>query len=446
MIRKTPLESWIARRIGLPQGEPLSYDHLAAYQLERVRQVLVYVLEHSGFYQRHLAGFRPDKLFSLGDLRQMPFTTADDIAAAGLQLLCVSQDEIARVVTLPTSGTTGQPKRLYFTSDDIELSLDFFHYGMSSLVQPGQRVLILLPGRRPDSAGDLLARALKRMQVSGFVYGPVDDPGKVVDEVLRMNIDCLVGIPGQILSLVRDCRGAGIKHGMIKSVLLTTDYVPQVLSRAVEEAWDCRVFAHYGMTEMGLGGGVECGAFAGYHMREADLHFEIIDPQTGFALPNGEWGEVVFTTLTREGMPLIRYRTGDISRFLPDSCPCGTMLKLMDRRCYRRLGMRPLGRDSRISINDLDEALFDVPQIVDYRAALTDKRPKDVLRLDLFVTPWSAQELRSTVGSALLQVAAIHDAIKSGLLDVEISCTEENRSHSTGGGKRTLVDLRKREG
>ena len=84
------------------------------------------------------------------------------------------------------------------------------------------------------------------------------------------------------------------------------------------------------MTEMGLGGGVQCSARQGYHLREADLYFEIVDPHSGEPLPEGELGEVVFTTLTREGMPLIRYRTGDLSRFLPGQCPCGTLLRSME--------------------------------------------------------------------------------------------------------------------
>jgi phenylacetate-CoA ligase len=72
---------------------------------------------------------------------------------------------------------------------------------------------------------------------------------------------------------------------------------------------------------------VECAARQGYHWREADLYFEIVDPVTGQPLPDGEAGEIVFTTLTRQGMPLIRYRTGDISRFLPGPCACGAVLR-----------------------------------------------------------------------------------------------------------------------
>jgi phenylacetate-coenzyme A ligase PaaK-like adenylate-forming protein len=91
------------------------------------------------------------------------------------------------------------------------------------------------------------------------------------------------------------------------------------------------------MTEMGLGGAMACEERVGYHPREADLIFEIIDPQTGGPLPEGEVGEVVFTTLTRAAMPLIRYRTGDLSRWIPGNCPCGSVLKRLDRIADRKL-------------------------------------------------------------------------------------------------------------
>ena len=105
-------------------------------------------------------------LATLADLAELPFTTAADIRSDPLALLCVSQGRIARAVTLQTSGTTGPTKRIFFSPEDLALTLDFFHHGMATLVSPGQRVLILLPGKLPDSVGDLLRRALGRMHMS----------------------------------------------------------------------------------------------------------------------------------------------------------------------------------------------------------------------------------------------------------------------------------------
>jgi phenylacetate-coenzyme A ligase PaaK-like adenylate-forming protein len=123
---------------------------------------------------------------------------------------------------------------------------------------------------------------------------------------------------------------------------------------------------------MGYGGGVFCPAKTGYHLREADLYFEIIDPQTGHVLPDGQWGEVVFTTLTREAMPLIRYRTGDFGRFIPDQCPCGTTLKTLSRISGRRKNLVQLDGQTFLNLSDLEDLIFSQNQILDFSVSLEE--------------------------------------------------------------------------
>jgi phenylacetate-coenzyme A ligase PaaK-like adenylate-forming protein len=132
------------------------------------------------------------------------------------------------------------------------------------------------------------------------------------------------------------------------------------------------------MTEMGLGGGVFCTAQYGYHLREADLYFEIIDPIAGCVLPDGEEGEVVFTTLTRQAMPLIRYRTGDISRFLVEKCPCGTNLKTLEK-IKRRVDQRIAISSEVFSIGDFDEVLFRQDGILNYKMEISRAGNKEQL-------------------------------------------------------------------
>ena len=130
--------------------------------------------------------------------------------------------------------------------------------------------------------------------------------------------------------------GRRIGRGRIKSVLLSGDHVTPAMRAAIEQAWDCRVFEHYGSTEVGLGGAVQCRAHAGLHVREADLLFEVIDPATGQTLPDGAEGELVVTTLTRRGMPLIRFRTGDLVRMAAEPCACGSVLRCVERVIGRK--------------------------------------------------------------------------------------------------------------
>ena len=308
----------------------MTRSRLEAYQLQKIRETFLYVRENSPFYRDMLSDAETDSVQRIEDMARLPFTTSDDLKRHPLRFLCVSQSSIERCVTLQSSGTTGPAKRLFFTREDLEHTLDFFHHGMSTLVHPGDRVMILLPGGgRPDSVSDLLSRAMARMAVQSLAPGP--DPETTTDTIVQQNITCLVGAPVPVLALARSGRQEKFLKNRIKSVLLTADHIPAAIVDAIESAWNCKVYCHYGMTEMGWGGGVECEARDGYHLREADLFIEIVDPETGRLLPDGERGEIVVTTLTRVGMPLIRYRTGDISRFHTSPCACGTVLKRLDR-------------------------------------------------------------------------------------------------------------------
>jgi phenylacetate-coenzyme A ligase PaaK-like adenylate-forming protein len=145
--------------------------------------------------------------------------------------------------------------------------------------------------------------------------------------------------------------------------------VPQAIKRAIGQTRGCEVYNHYAMTEMGLGGGVDGEARRGYHLREADRYFEISDPVTDAALPDGQFGEVVFTTLTRRGMPLIRYRTGDVSRFIPEPCPCATRLKTLERITQRLNGRVPIG-SRYLTMADLAEARFAIDDVLNFTATL----------------------------------------------------------------------------
>jgi phenylacetate-coenzyme A ligase PaaK-like adenylate-forming protein len=174
------------------------------------------------------------------------------------------------------------------------------------------------------------------------------------------------------------------------------------------------------MTEMGLGGGVECQARRGCHLREADLYFEIVNPTTGEPVADGETGEVVFTTLTRRGMPLIRYRTGDLSRFIPGDCPCGTTLKTLERVRSRVSGCIAVGQGQYVTIADLDEALFSIAGLLDFSATVTHAG-KDCLSLEVRIDEGMEGDIASAVSSALDSIPALRLARTAGAVDVRIA-------------------------
>jgi phenylacetate-CoA ligase len=450
-MKITPLEPWILQKIGNNKPQLLRTE-LEAYQLSKLRQVLQMAREKSTFYKKHLAR-APGTINQLEDLAQFPFTTADDLRREGLQFLAISQSEIQRVVTLDTSGTTGSPKRLYYTRQDQELTIDFFQHGMSTFTGQGDRVMILLPHERPGSVGDLLASGLHRIGAFPIRYGPVRDP-KDANAVLKAeNATILVGVPTHVLAMARFWETDGqVRPSGPHSILLSTDHVPQAIVSALETTWDCRVYNHYGMTEMGLGGGVECQARRGYHLREADLYFEVIEPETGKPVAEGEHGELVFTTLTRHGMPLIRYRTGDMSRWIPGNCPCGTVLKTMDCVRHRLSEQVIIGRNSRTSkatepvytlgIADLDEVLFAIPQVLNFTATLTAFEGLDFLEVKVIVLKRAGYDLAGSLRQALDLIPGIHNLRETGNLRVDTSIQEYGEVQMGSMGKRAILDKR----
>lgn len=413
----TPLEPWTARKIGVEPSQ-FTRSALEAYQLTTLQETIRVLRDKSPFYRDHLARY-PTELTCLDDLAAFPFTTADDIRQAPLRFLCVSQGEVQRVVTLHSSGTTGAPKRLFFSQADQELTLDFFHIGMSTFTNPGDRVLILLPAARPGSVGDLLATALERMDAHGIRYGLVHDVTQTLDTLFNEQANALVGVPTQVLALARSAAARRFPVPPVETALLTMDHVPVSIVSYLERSWPCTVYNHYGMTEMGLGGGVECAARRGYHVREADLYIEIVDPRTGMPIPEGETGEIVFTTLTRQAMPLLRYRTGDMSRFLPDQCPCGTCLKTLAHVRSRIRDTVPIGIESCLLMADLDEILFSLDAVLDFTASLENEGSKTHLKLHVQLTEESHKQPLAIIRAALDAIPAV----RSGQLADQLALT-----------------------
>ncbi len=405
--------------------------------MAQLRETLAWVGERSPFYRNRLAGWAAEPLAGLADLARLPFTTEQDLREHHQAMLCLSQDQVARVVTLNTSGTTAPPKRLYFSDVDLELTLDFFQQGMATMVEPGDRVLILLPGRTPDSVGDLLARALARLEVEGMKHGPVQDAAATLERALAVKPACLVGIPVQVLALAEQ-PGAERLRGVVKSVLLTTDYVPQALARRVRAAWGCEVFEHYGMTETGLGGAVDCRAHQGCHLRVADLYYEVVDPLNSAPLPPGQRGELVLTTLTRQAMPLLRYRTGDWGRLLDAPCPCGGRAPRLDRVSGRLINRLDLGDAVHLPMWRLDEALFALPGLLDFRVGLWPSGQGPCLEIAVRAAPGAGPGLAQGATEAVAQIPELAKRLAAGKLTLGPVKLTAAPWTSDGTGKRTF--------
>lgn len=329
-----PLDRYLAQVCGARTVAELP-ERLHTVQLQALNQILRRVVAHSTFYAHLFSGYdlRMDKI---EDLSRLPFTTAADLRL-WQDFCCVSQSEIKRVISLHTSGTTGSPKRLAFTERDLARTRSFFRVGMSQLVKSGQRLAVLLPGaERPDGVADLLRQALSTdgVQVAGLPAALSRQKAEAMLPWLsEFRPHVLVAAPSRLEALLHLFPDTPPPE--IRGVLSSSEWLDPVLNQALRAAWNCDILDHYGLTESGFGCAVECPAHDGYHLRALDVLLEVIDPETGLSMPPGQPGEVVLTTLNREAMPLIRYRTGDAAVLLTFPCRCGSPLP--------RLGT-PLGR------------------------------------------------------------------------------------------------------
>lgn len=336
-----PLDAWLACQCGAASCRDLPH-RLAQMQAQLLRGTLWQAMR-GGFYSRHFQDCDLD-IAELDDLARLPFTTAEDLRNWG-DFLCVSQGDVQRMVTLRTSGTTGQPKRLAFTDADLARTRDFFAVGMSQLVRAGQRLAVLLLGaERPDGVADLLRQAIGSAGVEVLAPPPqARQCGEALARwVQQAAAHCIVAAPAQLASLLGWFPGAGPKN--LAGVLSSAEPLDTELGQRLRKVWQCEVLDHYGLTETAYGGAVECAAHDGFHVRELDVLIEIVDISGSKVLPTGEVGEVVVTTLQREAMPLVRYRTGDVARLLPGPCACGSPLRRLGSvlgRIERTAGASP---------------------------------------------------------------------------------------------------------
>lgn len=367
-MRRTNLENWIENIEALPE---LTREGLESIQLNRLNETLGRVKARGGIYKNI-----PDHLEKLEDLQTLPFTTEKMLADMPGRFLLTSQAEVSRVISGATSGTTGPAKRVFYTERDTEHTVGFFAAGISEMLAAGDKCFIAFPFTGPFGLGDLIVKAVERLGGIPVRAGFGQTWGEMLSLLEETQPETYIGFPVTLLSLIR-LYGDNFP---IKRALISGDACPAGVLAELEKALGSKLYPHYGSRECGLGGAVTCQAFEGMHLRENHIIPEIIDEQ-GNVLPDGQYGELVITTIGADAMPLIRYRTGDYTCILPP-CPCGGVTKRIDT-VSRKMGV--------VSIEKLDSALLQIPTLVDYRASYDGKlhldcRCKDVSVMDLIVS------------------------------------------------------------
>ncbi len=426
------LDRWLVRRMGWPEiNDVPTRRQLFQWQMARLRETLFHARTHSPFYAR-LYGKTPiPDTLTTEEYARLPMITPDDLRRSPEQFLCVSQDEIARVVTLESSGTTGSPKRVFHTQEDLEATKDYFDWGMRPLVEPGQTALVLMPGGRPGGVGRLLMEALERTGARAVPHGVLEDARTGVNHLLEEGAACIVGSPPHVNMLTREWERRDLPKDMIRSVLFCWDEIPDAVCFNAKNAFGCTVFRHWGMIETGLGGAVECEHGRGMHLRETDVFVEIVDPETGNLLPDGRFGEVIVSTPMRRGMPLLRYRTGDRGRILTGECACGSPLRRLDPLITRMHGGVPLETGT-LTLSTLGKALYALPGLWDFTAWFS----KNTLHIQVCGdSACPADKVRT----ALTNIPTVQAALAGKTLKLAVKVRNTTTPAVPGLGKRRLL-------
>jgi phenylacetate-CoA ligase len=309
-------------------------DELAAVQLAGLQWTVGHAYHGSEFYRVRFddAGVGPADIRSLDDLRRLPFTTASDLREGyPFPLRSVPFDQIVRVHS--SSGTTGLRKVLSYTQKDIDDWRDLFArcYEMAG-VGPGDRVQLMV-GYGLWTAGVGFQAGCEAVGATAIPIGPgnLDMQAQFLVD-LQPNVICCTASMALLISEEIGKRGLTDKVN-IERIILGSERCGDAMRERIQELSGAQhIFDITGMTELyGPGAGIDCEQHAGIHYWADAYILELLDPETLEPVPAGELGEIVVTTLHKEGAPLVRYRTRDLTRAIPGRCACGSILPRHDR-------------------------------------------------------------------------------------------------------------------
>ena len=309
--------------------ETSSPEEIRAVQDSLLGEAVAYVYERSPFYKRLFreSGVSPGDIRGVDDLQSLPFTTREDLQKHNEEFLAVSENGVSEIVS--TSGTGGEPVFIAMTRNDLERlayneELSFTCAGASR----GDFFHIAVTCDNLFIAGTAYYSGLIRLGARVTRVGP-QNTLRHADLIGRLRPDGIVGVPSLMLELARLLRERGLETsdtGLKRLVLIgdsirDADLGTNTLGRLIEDFFGKICYSTYGITE-GQVSFCECGERKGLHSHPELVIPEIVD-EDGNVLPDGETGELVITTLQMEGMPLVRYRTGDITFRISGRCGCG---------------------------------------------------------------------------------------------------------------------------
>jgi phenylacetate-CoA ligase len=426
-----------------PEIEMMSREALEALQLARLRTQLARVYANVPIYRRKFdeAGFHPEQLETLADLARVPFTVKDDLREAyPFGMFAVPQRDIVRVHS--SSGTTGQVSVVGYTRGDVERWSDLMARTLACAGATADDVVQVAYGYGLFTGGLGAHYGSERL---GAMTIPVSggNTARQVQILKDFGVTALACTPSYALLIAETAASMGIdvRELPLKIGVFGAEPWSEGMRTQIEDRMGIRATDIYGLSEvMGPGVASECVQQNGLHVFEDHFIVEIIDPQTLEPVPEGERGEVVFTTLTKEGIPVIRYRTRDISRMLPGECACGRTFRRMERVTGRSDDMLII-RGVNVYPSQIEQVLMGIPGVAPHYQVVLDKRGSmDTVEVQVEVSPdFEFDEIR---GLEALQ-RKVAGAIAATLaVSVGVKLVEPRAIQRSEGKAKRVVDLR----
>ena len=350
-------------------------------QIEQVNKQIDALVSAGSFYGKKLAEAGVSHISSPEDFEALPFSEKADLREAyPLGLMTAPEDQIVRIHS--SSGTTGLPVIIPYTAKDVDDWGIMFKrcYEMAGIT-PMDRIQIT-PGYGLWTAGIGFQYGAEKLgaMVIPMVPGNTEKQLQMMQD-MKSTVLCSTSSYALLLAEEIEKRGIGDKICLKKGVIGSERWGEKMRKR-IADSLGIELYDIYGLTEIyGPGIGINCKYETGMHYWDDYLYIEIIDPVTGKNVPDGEMGEVVITTLVKEGAPLIRYRTHDLSRILPGECPCGSKFPRLDTIMGRSDDMIKI-KGVNVFPSQIEEILAGFPEVSsEYQIRISHLDGKDTMRL-----------------------------------------------------------------
>lgn len=423
--------------------ETLSRAELDALQLFRLRQVIDHSML-SPFYSKKFqdAGVKSSDIDNLEDIRKLPFTTKQDLRDFyPYGFLCVPKDELVRLHV--SSGTTGQATAIFYTRKDLETWADLMARCMYMTGARPEDTFQNLSGYGLFTGGLGFHYGAERLGMLAIPAGAGNSKRQIqlMKDFSTSVIHIIASYALRLQDVLTEMKMDPRKDLHLKIAYLGAEPYSEEMRRRVENFFGIKVYNSYGLSEMnGPGVAFECPFQSGLHLWEDAYIIEIINPKTLEPVPDGEVGELVMTTIAREGMPLIRYRTKDLTRIIPGECACGRVHRRLDRIQGRSDDMFII-KGVNIFPIQVEQVLLGIEEVgANYRIILTRANNLDDMTVQVEVTDKIFVEDMRRLQS--IQKKITHELKNELLITPKVELVQPNALPRSEGKAVRLIDQR----